>query len=372
MVSKKEVISGLIILVAVPLAVLILYSVGAILDLMSAVEQIITGILVAVFVAGFGLIVHGLRKKDEKIPAMSSIKKKGLLSRLRLSIRKEKRREIWEMAIGMIIFSPFLIISMVTIAPSEPLEPQASLIFYFMKTFAISIGIVFTAWGVLLLSNLVYDWWEARQRPIRQRRNEYLNVIKGFDNAFEAVQQVSDTTTKKIMLSDFQSQLSKLTEYEWSLAKDRIEKVLDLLIPEKFSDDPHAKLHIQFLNIIIDKYGQIVTERISKKWQREFERMYNDPKYRTDYISTIFSILQELHGYDEDFLERIIDDSTRWTQMKFSLLSQSIGFSELRKRDEIAYKNVLRYLRRKLDDAGKSENDETFKRLETLYSIAKR
>ena len=242
----------------------------------------------------------------------------------------------------------------------------------FIKIFSICFGVGFTAWGVILTSNLVYDWWEARQRPIRQRRNTYLKVTKDFDNAFEAVLQVTNTTTKKIMLNDFQSQLAKLTEYEWNIVKDRIEKVLDRLIPKKLSGEPHSSLHIQFLAMIIDKYSQNVVETISKKWLKEFERMYNDPAYHTAYISLIFTIFQELLGYDENFVERLIDDSTRWTGMKFSLLSQSVGFSKLRERDEVAYNRVLQYLRRRMDDAGKNENEEIFQRLVALHAIAKR
>jgi hypothetical protein len=370
MASKKEVISGLIILVAVPLVVLGLYAAGW--NLMSAIEQIVTGILVALITAGCGLIVHGLRKKDEKIPAMSSTeKKKGWRSRLRLSIRKERRLEIWEMAIAMVISGPILAIIIVTIAPSEPLEPQASLIFYFMKIFSICVGIGLTAWGVLLTSNLVYDWWEPRQRLIRNRRDTYLKVIKDFNNAFEAVQQVSDTTTKRIMLTDFQRQLVKLTEYEWNQVKDRIEEVLDCLIPDKFSKEPHVRSYIAILNIITHHYCENVIHIINKKWLKELEGMYDDPNYPTDDIVIILNILQKLHGYSADYLEKLIDDATRWSQMKFSLLSHNIGFSELKERDETAYNRVLQYLRRKMDDAGKNESEETFKRLETLYSIAK-
>ncbi len=372
MASKKEVIYGLIILVAVILVVLGLFAAGW--NLMSAIEQIVTGILVALITAGFGLIVHGLRKKGEKIPAMSSTEiKKGWRSRLRLSIRKEGRLDIWMTAIALVISGPILIIIIVPMAPSVSLEPQASFTYIFVKIFSVCVGIGLTAWGVLLTSNLVYDWWGPRQRLIRSRRDAYLKVTKDFDNAFDAVQQVSDTTTKGIMLKDFQSQLVKLCEYEWEQVKDRIEnKVLGCLIPDKFSNDPHSKLYIQFLAMIIDRYGQNAVEKISKKWLTEFERMYNDPNYRTDVISMTFGIFQELQGYNENFLESLIDDATRWTEMKFNLLSNNIGFSELKKRDEIAYNRVLQYLRRKMDDAGQNKNDEAFKRLETLYAIAKR
>lgn len=370
MASKKEVISGLIILVAVPLVVLGLYAAGW--NLMSAIEQIVTGILVALITAGGGLIVHGLRKKGEKIPAMSSTeKKKGWRSRLRLSIRKERRLEIWEMAIALVISGPILIVIMVTLTSSEPLTSQASLVYIFIKILSIGVGIGLTAWGILLASNLVYDWWEPRQRLIRSSRAAYLKVTKDFDNAFEAVQQVSDTTTKRIMLTDFQSQLVKLSKYEWNQVKDRIEKVLDCLIPNKFSNEPHVTLYIHFLAIVINHFGENVIPAISKKWLKESERMCDDPDYSTDDLSMIFGMLQELHGYSEDYLERLIDDATRWTQLKFSLLSNNFGFSELKERDEIAYSRVLQYLRRKMDDAGQNENDEVFKRLETLYTIAK-
>ena len=373
MVSKKEVLSGLIIIVAVPLIVLVLYTLAG-WNLVSIIEQIVTGILVALITAGVGLLVHGLRKKDEKISITSSTeKKKGWRSRLRLSIRKERRNEIWQRAIMLIIVGPIFFIAMVTITPSNSLEPQASFLLTFMKIFGGCIGIGFAAGGVLLLSNLVYDWWEPRQQIIRSKRNAYLKVTKDFDNAFDAVQQVSNATTKRIMLNDFQSQLANLIQYEWNEVKNRIEKkVLDCLIPEKFSNDPHMKLHIQFLDMIIDRYGQNVVEKVRKKWLKEFERMYNDPNYSTDNISRIFWILQELHGYNENLLERLVDDATRWTKLKFTLLSNNIGFSELKKRDEMAYDRVLRYLRRRMDDSGHNENDEAFKRLESLYRTAKR
>jgi len=370
MTSKNEVISGLIIIVAVPVIVLVLYATGW--NLMSVIEQIVTGLLVGLLTVGGGLLYHGLRKKSEKIPAMPSTKKKGWRSRLRLSIRKERRGEIWQVAFTIVICGPILIIAMLTIAPTESLEPQASLMYNFMKIFGACVGIGLTTWGVLLISNLIYDWWEPRQQIIRSNRTAYLKVTKDFDNAFDAVQQVSDKTTKSIMLSDFQSQLVKLSKYEWDKVKNRIEnKVLDCLIPEKFFDDPHVKLHIQFLDIIIDRYCQNVVEKVRKKWLKEFERMYNDPNYSTDNISRIFWILQELHGYNENLLKRFIDDATRWTKMKFTLLSNNIGFSELKKRDEMAYNRVLQYLIRRMDDAGQNENDETFKRLEILYRIAR-
>jgi hypothetical protein len=372
MASKKEVLSGLIILIAVLVTLLALSYIGVIQNLMSAIEQVITGVLASVFGGGLLLILKGIRRKDERVPEFSSKKKKGIVSRLRFSIRKERRVDIAQTAITSVIFGPILIIVILSIIQSQTLAPQAILPVTFITITSICVGIGLTIWGALLLSNLLLDTWEARQGPIRQRRKAYLIVTKDFDNAFEAVQQVSDTTTKRIMLNDFQSQLSKLIEYEWNQVKDRIEKVLDSLIPEKFSDDPYVKLHIQFLAMIIDKYGQTVIEKISKKWLKEFERMYNDPDYRTDNISVIFDIFQELHGYDENFLESLIDDSTRWTQIKFSLLLDHIGFSELRKRDEVAYNGVLQYLRRKMDDAGQNKNDEAFKRLEMLYSIAKR
>jgi hypothetical protein len=371
MVSKKEVISGLIILIAVPSTLFVLSYVGVIQNLMSAIEQVITGVLATVFGAGFLLILKGIRKKDEKIPAMASEKKKGLLSRLRFSIRKERRIDVGQSAIASVIFGPILIIIMFTIVPSETLASQASVAYTFIKIASICVGIGLTAWGALLLSNLLLDTWEARQRPIRQRRNEYLKVTKDFDNAFEAVQQVSDTTTKRIMLTDFQKQLVKLTKYEWNQVKDRIEEVLGCLIPDNFSKEPHMRSYIAILNMIIHHYCENVIHTINKKWLKELEGMYDDPNYPTDDIVIILNILQKLHRYSADYLEKLIDDATRWSQMKFSLLSHNIGFSELKERDETAYNKVLQYLRRKMDDAGKNESEETFKRLETLYSIAK-
>jgi hypothetical protein len=154
MVSKKEVFSGLIILVAVPLVVVVLYANGW--NLVSLIEQIVTGILVGVISLGCGLFVHGLRKKGENIPVMSSTeKKKSWRSKFRLSTRKDMRSKSWEMALMFVIFGPIMIIMMVTIFPSEPLEPQASLMLNFIKIFGTCIGIGFTVWGILLISNLV-------------------------------------------------------------------------------------------------------------------------------------------------------------------------------------------------------------------------
>lgn len=174
------------------------------------------------------------------------------------------------------------------------------------------------------------------------------------------------------MLDYFQPELRSLCyDYDWNEVKDRIEKVLEYIIPKKLSDEPHVLNYLQYLAMIINRYGEHTISTVKEKWLEELEYMYNDPKYETS--CNFLGMVQELHGYGEDYMMKLIDDSViRWSDERFQNLANNIEFWELKRRDEVAHKKVLQYLCRKMNDAERNKEDKAHDRLKFLYSIAMR
>jgi len=285
-------------------------------------------------------------------------------SKLRFSIRKDKRIDFWMVAFTSGMIGAIMIL-MVLSLPSKPLTPQASLAENFTKIPMIASGIVGIVVCILLASNLLLDIRNDRKK----RQIPYLTSTKDFDEAYEAVIEVHEPSLKKDMLTRFQPKLNVLCNYQWNNAKDRIEKTLTNIIPDKLSNDP--PIYLQFLAMILHSFGEHVTDTINKKWLKDIENLYNAPDWHESSISYVLYILQELKGYSEDFMETLIDDAvTRWSSLKFTAYASYIDLSQLKKRDESGYRKILRYLRRRMDDATRNKQQEALARLDKLYSRA--
>jgi hypothetical protein len=217
-----------------------------------------------------------------------------------------------------------------------------------------------------------YD--DSHKRMTKEQEIAYLSAIRDFKNAFHAVQEVSEASTKLKMLFDFQDQLNQLCQrYKWNQMKEEIGKVLMCIIPDKLTNDSLGKKYVQILAIILDCYKETVVNIISTKWGKELEKLFNDPDYRTDDVAVLFVMLQQLNRYSEDYLEKIVDDAAiKWSKLKFSLLAYNIGFAKLRDSDYTAYARMLSYIRRKMEQSVKDNKEEESRRLEIIYDIAKK
>lgn len=381
MVSKKDVISGIVIVfVAVPAILLILFKVGVIPDLMTVVELIVAETLAALLLYGLGLIFVGLRKNmpielgNTNVPSPSK-KGNSWFSRHRIFVKEDQITNFWFIVATFGIFGPFMI--MIAYSFNFPITSSSSPLFTLdvIKATMIGIGIFFLGLTAWLAGNQLYNMWESKQQLIIARKSAYKKLTKDFDYAFDAVREVSEPNTKMKMLSDFQCQLDKLcsSEYEWNLVKDRIDKVFQFLIPDKFFNDSFSERYIQILATILNCYKANVISTINTKWSKELETLFNDSKYRTDNIATIFIMLQEIKGYSDAYLEKIIDDAViNWSQLKFNLLVRYIGFAKLKELDEAASLRVLQYLRRKMEQAAQANKEDESTRLETIYDFAKK
>jgi hypothetical protein len=214
---------------------------------------------------------------------------------------------------------------------------------------------------------------KSQGQMTEEQRIEYLNTIRDFKNAYDAVREVCEASTKLKMLFDFQEQLNQICQrYKWHQVREEIGKVLVCLIPDKITNDSMGRRYIQILAIILDSYNENVIRVIREKWEKELEKLFNDPEYHTDSILYIFIILQELHEFNEEYLEKIVDDSvTNWTPLKFSLLVHNIGFSKLRTLNEEAYTRLLKNIRRKIEQSAQANREEEHRRFEILYDYAK-
>jgi hypothetical protein len=193
-----------------------------------------------------------------------------------------------------------------------------------------------------------------------------------FDEAFEAVQQAPEPRTEAEMLDYFQDALRDLCyNHDWNIQVEfRIERVFDY-IPKKLSNEPNAVRFLHFIAMIMNRFTEYTRDRIGEKWLDELEKLYNDLRYETN--SNILYILQELVQYDGEYLRKLIDDSSiRWSDSRFQVLAAHIGFSELKKRNEEAHKDILRYLLRKINEAEKKKEERTHERLSILYNKARR
>lgn len=317
------------------------------------------------------------RSQEENITmSIPSQKRASWFSKLRRSpIKKEKRAEFWVAVTTMIIVGAV----MITIAlsfPSVPMSSEAPRISLIIRIAMISAGITMMSLFAWLTTNELYAMWESHKQLVTDHETAYLNLIKKFSRAFRAVQEASDPDVKAIMLGDFQDQLRDLCyNYEWNKVKGEIEKVLEYIIPEKLFNEPHAKKYIQFLAIIINRFGEHVISAVSKKWLREIDKFYDDPDYGTSSISNVLYILLQLRGYSKDYLTKLIDDATRrWSELKFHILVGDLGvaFDELKKRDESAHEEIISYLRRKMGDAKQDKEEGVYGRLNTLFKMANR
>lgn len=174
------------------------------------------------------------------------------------------------------------------------------------------------------------------------------------------------------MLSELRHKLHSLCyDYDWSdEVEDRIIRILRY-IPERLSKDPNIDDYLQFLKMIINRHGQHTVAMIREKFSDELEQLYNDPKSEKNPM--FLSILQKLHNYGEDFLMKLVDDAAyQWSDKKFDVLGINIEFWELKSRDTKAYERLLKYLRKKMDDAERKKDEKTYARFKRLYASAKR
>lgn len=278
------------------------------------------------------------------------------------AVGREKRPRFWTIMIIMAIGGSILIA--LGLSLPFPVPISANWVLYYAKVFLIGGGIAILLVFTVFTTIELYLGWESRKK----RMITCLKLFKDFDDAFNVVQEVSAPELKMDMLRRLRSKLVPLcNSCSWKEAKDRVGKVLEFM-PEKLSSE--SSLYLQFLTIIIQSYGEIVVEIISKKWLKEIQNLYDDTQSNFSLIDVLY-ILQELHGYDYSFMEKLIDDATLyWSEFRFDMLADHIGFAELKKRNPSAHELILKYLLRKLEDATKGKEDEIKKRLRFLYNKA--
>lgn len=195
--------------------------------------------------------------------------------------------------------------------------------------------------------------------------------FRSFDKSFKALKEATQPKTKAAMLSEFKPKLHSLCYNSvWSdETKGRIVKVLKY-IPKELSDDPNIDSYLRFLGMIINRHGEHTISMVKERFLVALENLYNDPSFETN-IKTVI-LLQKLHGYSEDYIMKLVDDAVYWwSDSRFDVLWNSIEFWELRNRDDAAYERVLKYLRRKMDDAERSKDEKTYARFKKLYALAK-
>jgi len=379
MSSGKARILGIVLLIACPIAVFSLYNLGIVQSIPQVVDGVVAGAVVAVLTVSLTLLLWGTMSKDkvplgEKITFSQSTQGKiGWVSRLRKPIRADKRMDMFVTSISMLVL-PITLFAITLSISTETIPAQNMFMFNVIKVSSIGAGISIELIGAFIGLNLMLDVIESRKQLSQKRETAYLTILKDFDSAFDAVQQVSEPSTKLKMLYDFQGQLNKLCKgYEWNQVKERIDRVLEYLIPNKLVNNPFGKRYIQILAVILDRYNENVLGFIKNKWKGELERLFNDPNYRTDDIALLFVILQQLNGFSEEFLETIIDAATtHWSTLKFGLLVNNIKFAKLKESEETAYARVLVYIRRKMEQAAQANKEEERKRLLLIYDIAKK
>jgi hypothetical protein len=331
-----------------------------------------------VFIAIIVLLLFGLvssivivlvnrRHKDESsqeivvmMPPLDQKSSSGL-SRLRTSLT-EKRTGFWTIIIIAGISG--LILTALGLNLPFPIPMSANWVLYYAKMFIMGIGIALLLICTALMSVELYVGWESRKK----HTITCLKLLTDFDDAFNMVQEVSAPELKVDMLHRLRSKLSPLcSSCSWKEAKERVGKVLEFM-PEKLSSE--SPLYLQFLTMIIHSYGENVVEAVKKKWLKEIENLYDDTRSSFS-LTDVLYILQELHGYDYSFMEKLVDDATLyWSKLRFDMLADHIGFAELKKRSPQAHKLMLKYLLRKLEDATKGQEDEIKKRIRFLYNKA--
>jgi hypothetical protein len=203
---------------------------------------------------------------------------------------------------------------------------------------------------------------ETPQQSIISSEVAYSNLTKKFNRTLKAVEQTSDPETRALDLDKLYDEFRDLCyNYEWDKAKGEVEKILDYAaIPEKLFGDPNAKRYVQFLAVVINRFGEHVIDIISKKWLGELDRFYNEPNYcdKTS-IPNLLYVLLELRRYSKGYVMKLVDDAaTQWS------------VHELKKRDESAHEEIVSYLRGKWEDAKRSGQKIAQDRLKTLFDMA--
>jgi hypothetical protein len=368
---KRQVLS--IIVAIVLLALLYVFAIQGIVrvsDISAALAAALIVSTLAVLGWGFRPNIRQLARENQQNTLEIPVQKGSRwLSKLkRVPVKKGRRAEFWETTIVMMIGGAVLMGFVYSYSPAS-ISQEAILAFLVAKYTALGVGILMLALSVWLTVAELVAVWELRSQPIKDRKAAQLNFFREFDEALEAVQEVHDPDLKVDMLYRFKDKLTALCKtYRWEQAKDKVGKVIEL-IPQRLSIGP--QVYVQFLTMLVSCYGQHVAGTIKAKWLTEIESLYDDPNYRTDSISNVLYLLQELHEYSANYIEKLIDDAaTQWTELKFQLLAHNIDFSEVKRRDALAHKTILSYLRRKMDDAAKNKEDKAYDRLRILYDNA--
>jgi hypothetical protein len=312
--------------------------------------------------------------KKSATPSLTSTeKKKSWFSKLRVPLRLDKRMDFLLTAIVLLIGGPILIL-MILSFPSDQIPPQAFTNYLAIKITSIIAGSTLTALGVWMASNLLLDIYENRKRLIADRENALLNIINDFDKSFRELKQATQQKIKKMLLDDFQNRLRNLCyDYPWSEEKRvRITEVLSY-IPSRLADDPNSNSYLLFLGFIIRRDKDQTIKMVKEKFLVELETLYNDSRFETN--PKPMDLLQELNEYSEVYMMKLVDDASstsKWSPQKFQAIGNTIELWELKKKDIEAHARVSQYILRKLDDAEKNKDDETCKRLESLYTLSKR
>ncbi len=288
-------------------------------------------------------------------------------------IEKEKRPMVWITMITMLIMGVTVIAIAFSLSVTPALPNMGNQILV-GKISLILFGIGLLSFFAWFTTNELYNMWKSQQLLITKRNTTYTNRINAFKEASDAVQEASNTDIKAIMLDNFQDKLRTLCDnYKWNEVKDEIEKTLECVIPEKLFHESHAEKYIQFLAMIINHFSEQVTTAINQKWLKEIGKFYDDPNYDTTSISNVFNILLQLHEYSKNYLMKLIDDaSTLWSNPKWQTLGSDFrdAFYQLKKRDDSEHKDIVSYLRLKMEEAKKLNKEDSFGRLYTLYKMA--
>ena len=292
-----------------------------------------------------------------------------------VSFERGLRDNVWLAMVILAIFGATAIAIAISFLSTTALQKTT---FVFLEIYTmISAGILFITLSALFMITELMAMRKNQQMLIIKRNNAYKNQIDTFREALDAVQETSDLDLKTEMLSNFQDKLLNLCQnYKWMEVKEQIEETLNCLIPENLFNEPkpHGKRYVQILSIIIGNFGEHVTLTINKRWLKDINKFYEDPNYDTTSISNVLSILLQLHGYSKNYLIKIVEDATMWSKLKWQILANNfeVAFSEIKKRDYTGYKEIVSYLRLKMESSKKQNSEISFERLHTLYKMATR
>lgn len=359
--------------VTVVLILVILRYVGVITlsDMSAALASILIGSIFSILLWGFAPRIRqfGIGKTDENVIMPAPSQGRHWFSRLRRSpIKKEKRADFWLTVITMVIVGT-VIIAIALSFQSTSIPPEAAFTFLTIRITMVGTGIVMIMLSAWFTITQLYGEWESRKQLIVNRRTTYLNILNDFDNSLRDLKQTSSPKTKDMMLVEFQYRLRNLCNLPWNdEVSKRITQVLEY-IPEKLSEDPHVNYYLQFLGMIIYFYGEHKITMIKGKFLVELENLYNTAKF-----DNILSMLQKLHEHSEEYTMKLVNDagSTNvWSDSRFDSSMRSIEFWELRSRNQEAYNRVLQYLRQKMDDAERNNDEKTHDRFKKLWESAK-